>query len=149
MVDNGVENVSICSWEAVDERSGPPSGASSTNASSVLWVPDHAVSRCTSCQTEFWLGRRKHHCRFVTINKMTICISLQDFDFKLQMYYFLSIIDHVVKFFVLIVLNTGQLYLMNVYLHPFVCVLRASIQLQSNFRYVYKICLIKSRWNEI
>lgn len=65
MVDNGVENVSICSWEAVDERSGPPSGASSTNtlASSVLWVPDHAVSRCHSCHTEFWLGRRKHHCR--------------------------------------------------------------------------------------
>ncbi|XP_055307101.1 myotubularin-related protein 4 isoform X5 [Sitodiplosis mosellana] len=65
MVDNGVENVSICSWEAVDERSGPLSGASSTNAisSSVLWVPDHAVKICTSCQTEFWLGRRKHHCR--------------------------------------------------------------------------------------
>lgn len=67
MPDNGIENLSICSWEAVDERSGPPSGASSTNAlsSSVLWVPDHAVSRCTSCQTEFWLGRRKHHCRYV------------------------------------------------------------------------------------
>lgn len=28
-----------------------------------LWVPDHAVSRCTGCGTEFWLGRRRHHCR--------------------------------------------------------------------------------------
>lgn len=65
MVDNGVENVSVCSWEAVEERSGPSSNASSTNANlaSVLWVPDHAVSKCTSCLTEFWLGRRKHHCR--------------------------------------------------------------------------------------
>uniref|UniRef100_A0A182SAN8 Lateral signaling target protein 2 homolog n=1 Tax=Anopheles maculatus TaxID=74869 RepID=A0A182SAN8_9DIPT len=32
-------------------------------STSVLWVPDHAVTRCTTCQTEFWLGRRKHHCR--------------------------------------------------------------------------------------
>ncbi|XP_037936813.1 myotubularin-related protein 3 isoform X2 [Teleopsis dalmanni] len=64
-LDN-VENASICSWEAVEDRSGPSSCASSSiqpNATSVLWVPDHAVSRCTSCQTEFWLGRRKHHCR--------------------------------------------------------------------------------------
>ncbi|XP_026837446.1 myotubularin-related protein 4 isoform X2 [Drosophila erecta] len=62
-----VENASTCSWEAVEERSGPPSYAPSSiqekKASSVLWVPDHAVSRCSSCQTEFWLGRRKHHCR--------------------------------------------------------------------------------------
>ncbi|XP_073835098.1 uncharacterized protein isoform X2 [Musca autumnalis] len=68
-LDN-VENASICSWEAVEDRSasGPSSCATTSssmqpNATSVLWVPDHAVSRCTSCQTEFWLGRRKHHCR--------------------------------------------------------------------------------------
>ncbi|XP_076275006.1 phosphatidylinositol-3,5-bisphosphate 3-phosphatase MTMR4-like isoform X3 [Rhynchophorus ferrugineus] len=28
-----------------------------------LWVPDHAVSRCTGCGIEFWLGKRRHHCR--------------------------------------------------------------------------------------
>uniref|UniRef100_A0A1I8Q6D3 Lateral signaling target protein 2 homolog n=1 Tax=Stomoxys calcitrans TaxID=35570 RepID=A0A1I8Q6D3_STOCA len=68
-LDN-VENASICSWEAVEDRStsGPSSCTTTSssmqpNATSVLWVPDHAVSRCTSCQTEFWLGRRKHHCR--------------------------------------------------------------------------------------
>ncbi|KAI9590234.1 hypothetical protein GQX74_008402 [Glossina fuscipes] len=65
-LDN-VENASISSWEAVEDRSGPSSCTTSSsiqpNAVSVLWVPDHAVSRCTSCQTEFWLGRRKHHCR--------------------------------------------------------------------------------------
>ncbi|ALC49253.1 CG3632 [Drosophila busckii] len=62
-----VENASTCSWEAVEERSGPSSFATPTiyekKASSVLWVPDHAVSRCSHCQIEFWLGRRKHHCR--------------------------------------------------------------------------------------
>ncbi|EDV99889.1 GH12561 [Drosophila grimshawi] len=62
-----VENASTCSWEAVEERSGPSSYATSSiqekKASSVLWVPDYAVSRCSNCQIEFWLGRRKHHCR--------------------------------------------------------------------------------------
>ncbi|XP_066262089.1 myotubularin-related protein 4 isoform X2 [Euwallacea similis] len=28
-----------------------------------LWVPDHAASNCTNCGIEFWLGRRRHHCR--------------------------------------------------------------------------------------
>uniref|UniRef100_A0A182YAL2 Lateral signaling target protein 2 homolog n=1 Tax=Anopheles stephensi TaxID=30069 RepID=A0A182YAL2_ANOST len=74
MVDSMNENASNCSWEAVDDRSAPSSGANSSQqmqysssgvggSTSVLWVPDHAVTRCTTCQTEFWLGRRKHHCR--------------------------------------------------------------------------------------
>ncbi|KAL5275656.1 MTMR4 family protein [Megaselia abdita] len=63
-LDN-VENSSVCSWEPVEEKSCPSSCASSLQpgGNSVLWVPDHAVSKCTICQTEFWLGRRKHHCR--------------------------------------------------------------------------------------
>merc|ERR1712107_772161 len=28
-----------------------------------LWVPDHAASQCMGCHTQFWFGRRKHHCR--------------------------------------------------------------------------------------
>lgn len=74
---NDAENASICSWEAVEEQRGyainsAGGGGGSSNGStnlsgSVLWVPDHAVSQCTSCQTEFWLGRRKHHCRCVSI----------------------------------------------------------------------------------
>uniref|UniRef100_A0A182LS02 FYVE-type domain-containing protein n=1 Tax=Anopheles culicifacies TaxID=139723 RepID=A0A182LS02_9DIPT len=74
MVDSMNENASNCSWEAVDDRSAPSSGANSSQqmqysssgvggSTSVLWVPDHAVTRCTTCQIEFWLGRRKHHCR--------------------------------------------------------------------------------------
>jgi myotubularin-related protein 3/4 len=67
MVDSINENTSVCSWEAVDEqRSAPSSGSNSANtqqSQQILWVPDHAVSRCQGCQIEFWLGRRKHHCR--------------------------------------------------------------------------------------
>ena len=41
------------SWEAVEEADARPQ----------LWVPDYAAQRCTGCDTEFWLGRRRHHCR--------------------------------------------------------------------------------------
>ncbi|XP_075219113.1 phosphatidylinositol-3,5-bisphosphate 3-phosphatase MTMR4 isoform X3 [Lycorma delicatula] len=48
------EQGSLCStevsWEAVEEPVP------------TLWVPDHAVSHCTGCHNQFWLGRRKHHC---------------------------------------------------------------------------------------
>lgn len=48
---------SVCStevsWEAVEEQEVTPT----------LWVPDHAVSHCMGCHNQFWLGRRKHHCR--------------------------------------------------------------------------------------
>ena len=27
------------------------------------WVPDHMASSCHGCKMEFWLVRRKHHCR--------------------------------------------------------------------------------------
>ncbi|KAK7070785.1 Myotubularin-related protein 4 [Halocaridina rubra] len=45
--------VSDTSWEAVEEGEARPT----------LWVPDHAVDACTGCSTQFWMGRRKHHCR--------------------------------------------------------------------------------------
>lgn len=51
--DHGESLPSDMSWEAVEELGPAPT----------LWVPDHAVSRCMGCDTEFWLGRRKHHCR--------------------------------------------------------------------------------------
>ena len=51
--EHGESLPSDMSWEAVEELSPAPT----------LWVPDHAVTRCMGCNTEFWLGRRKHHCR--------------------------------------------------------------------------------------
>jgi len=56
LLDNrsGVESAtSEVSWEAVDEGETRPT----------LWVPDHAASACMGCHTQFWFGRRKHHCR--------------------------------------------------------------------------------------
>lgn len=56
--------VSVCSstggettlsWEPVESFDAQPT----------LWVPDHAVTQCMSCDNKFWLGRRKHHCRRV------------------------------------------------------------------------------------
>ncbi|GLH01661.1 Uncharacterized protein GBIM_07751 [Gryllus bimaculatus] len=44
------------SWEALEEREAGGGGPT-------LWVPDHAAARCMGCGTEFWLGRRRHHCR--------------------------------------------------------------------------------------
>ncbi|XP_023340407.1 myotubularin-related protein 4 [Eurytemora carolleeae] len=51
---SGVESAtSEVSWEAIDEGETRPT----------LWVPDHAASACMGCSTQFWFGRRKHHCR--------------------------------------------------------------------------------------
>ncbi|KAJ8917303.1 hypothetical protein NQ315_002321 [Exocentrus adspersus] len=51
----GESQRSDLSWVAIEEAS--------LADCQTLWVPDHAVSRCTGCGTEFWLGRRRHHCR--------------------------------------------------------------------------------------
>lgn len=59
MAENAANSVSNSrppsdvSWETVEEKDALPT----------LWIPDHAVRRCMGCDTEFWLGRRKHHCR--------------------------------------------------------------------------------------
>ncbi|CAH1126868.1 unnamed protein product [Ceutorhynchus assimilis] len=53
----GESHRSDMSWVDVEE------GVVAAECQGTLWVPDHAVSRCTGCGTEFWLGRRRHHCR--------------------------------------------------------------------------------------
>lgn len=137
MVDNGVENVSICSWEAVEERSGlSSSGASSTSnviSSSVLWVPDHAVSRCTHCQTEFWLGRRKHHCRLVDLSLISI-VQMSTFSQIVRNNSIFHSSDLVDIYSVLIVQSIGLLYLTNVCLHPSAYALHAIMQCQANVK---------------
>lgn len=73
--------MSVCSWEAIEERGESVLGYQVVGGgvgngilgvvgdapSKVLWVPDHAVSKCTGCSIEFWIGRRKHHCRLVFV----------------------------------------------------------------------------------
>ncbi|XP_050521870.1 myotubularin-related protein 3 [Daktulosphaira vitifoliae] len=62
LMDKVDDDVSVCSstggettlsWEPVEALDAQPT----------LWVPDHAVTQCMSCDNKFWLGRRKHHCR--------------------------------------------------------------------------------------
>jgi len=57
-VNSGSSSTGACSdasstWEAVDEKEANPT----------LWIPDHAVAACMKCNTNFWIGRRRHHCR--------------------------------------------------------------------------------------
>ncbi|XP_031780136.1 myotubularin-related protein 4 isoform X2 [Nasonia vitripennis] len=61
--DHGESLPSDMSWEALDEPGPAPT----------LWVPDHAVNRCMGCDTEFWLGRRKHHCSEQLYNPVRVC----------------------------------------------------------------------------
>lgn len=63
--DHGESLPSDMSWEAVEELGPAPT----------LWVPDHAVNRCMGCDTEFWLGRRKHHCRYAARRPMSFVTS--------------------------------------------------------------------------
>ena len=53
---SGVDSTaSEVSWEALEDAETRPT----------LWVPDHAATSCMGCNTQFWFGRRKHHCRSV------------------------------------------------------------------------------------
>ena len=54
----GSTAASDISWEQVEER----------DAQMTLWVPDHAVTHCSGCDQEFWIVRRKHHCRYVVLD---------------------------------------------------------------------------------
>ena len=57
IASSGVESTaSEVSWEAVED-------GDSDTPRPTLWIPDHAASSCMGCSTQFWFGRRKHHCR--------------------------------------------------------------------------------------
>lgn len=78
------------SWEAVDEKDTRPP----------LWLPDYAVTNCMGCEASFWLGRRKHHCRFVHsfITKKILSMYLLAL-LIINIYYVLIIIDPVARSF--------------------------------------------------
>lgn len=57
IASSGVESTaSEVSWEAVED-------GDTDTPRPTLWIPDHAASCCMGCSTQFWFGRRKHHCR--------------------------------------------------------------------------------------
>ena len=47
-------------WEEVKEG----------EATMTLWVPDHAVTHCDGCHTEFSITHRHHHCRYSTVGRV-------------------------------------------------------------------------------
>ncbi|XP_050012770.1 myotubularin-related protein 4 isoform X3 [Alexandromys fortis] len=55
--DLGSEHSEDClseaSWEPVDKK----------ETEVTRWVPDHMASHCYNCDCEFWLAKRRHHCR--------------------------------------------------------------------------------------
>ncbi|GFR97233.1 lateral signaling target protein 2 homolog [Elysia marginata] len=44
---------SDASWEAIDD----------SEEKIVMWVPDSLVTHCAGCDGQFWMAKRKHHCR--------------------------------------------------------------------------------------
>nr|XP_008123811.1 PREDICTED: myotubularin-related protein 4 [Anolis carolinensis] len=51
--DHSEDCLSETSWEPVDKR----------ETEVTRWVPDHMASHCFNCDCEFWLAKRRHHCR--------------------------------------------------------------------------------------
>ncbi|XP_075052713.1 phosphatidylinositol-3,5-bisphosphate 3-phosphatase MTMR4 isoform X2 [Mixophyes fleayi] len=51
--DKSEDRLSEASWEPVDKK----------DTEVTRWVPDHMASHCFNCDCEFWLAKRRHHCR--------------------------------------------------------------------------------------
>ncbi|KAI1893543.1 hypothetical protein AGOR_G00124810 [Albula goreensis] len=51
--DHSDDSISEDSWAQVEQR----------ETEVTRWVPDHMASHCFSCDCEFWIAKRRHHCR--------------------------------------------------------------------------------------
>ncbi|XP_015239161.1 PREDICTED: myotubularin-related protein 4 isoform X2 [Cyprinodon variegatus] len=47
------DRLSECSWDRVEPK----------DTEVTRWVPDHMASHCFNCDCEFWIAKRRHHCR--------------------------------------------------------------------------------------
>ncbi|KAM7398464.1 hypothetical protein PAMA_006395 [Pampus argenteus] len=47
------DRLSEGSWDRVDQK----------DTEVTRWVPDHMASHCFNCDCEFWIAKRRHHCR--------------------------------------------------------------------------------------
>ncbi|XP_063751577.1 myotubularin-related protein 4 isoform X1 [Eleginops maclovinus] len=47
------DRLSEGSWDRVDSK----------DTEVTRWVPDHMASHCFNCDCEFWIAKRRHHCR--------------------------------------------------------------------------------------
>ncbi|KAL4660607.1 myotubularin-related protein 4 isoform X1 [Arapaima gigas] len=53
---------SDCSWDRV-ERKDTEVSVPRCLLQVTRWVPDHMASHCFNCDCEFWIAKRRHHCR--------------------------------------------------------------------------------------
>ncbi|XP_036379152.1 myotubularin-related protein 4 isoform X2 [Megalops cyprinoides] len=51
--DHSEDRFSEGSWDRVERK----------DTEVTRWVPDHMASHCFSCDCEFWIAKRRHHCR--------------------------------------------------------------------------------------
>ncbi|XP_041096958.1 myotubularin-related protein 4 isoform X2 [Polyodon spathula] len=58
---DGEDSLSVHSDDRLSEASWEPIDRKDTEVT--RWVPDHMASHCFSCDSEFWLAKRRHHCR--------------------------------------------------------------------------------------
>uniref|UniRef100_A0A671L301 phosphatidylinositol-3,5-bisphosphate 3-phosphatase n=1 Tax=Sinocyclocheilus anshuiensis TaxID=1608454 RepID=A0A671L301_9TELE len=47
------DGFSVGSWDRVERK----------DTEVTRWVPDHMASHCFNCDCEFWIAKRRHHCR--------------------------------------------------------------------------------------
>ncbi|KAL2095066.1 hypothetical protein ACEWY4_009785 [Coilia grayii] len=51
--DHSEDRFSEGSWDRIERR----------DTEVTRWVPDHMASHCFNCDCEFWIAKRRHHCR--------------------------------------------------------------------------------------
>uniref|UniRef100_A0A4W4DXX3 phosphatidylinositol-3,5-bisphosphate 3-phosphatase n=1 Tax=Electrophorus electricus TaxID=8005 RepID=A0A4W4DXX3_ELEEL len=51
--DHSEDRLSEGSWDHVERK----------DTEVTRWVPDHMASHCFNCDSEFWIAKRRHHCR--------------------------------------------------------------------------------------
>ncbi|KAL0994789.1 hypothetical protein UPYG_G00127180 [Umbra pygmaea] len=51
--DHSEDRFSEGSWDRVEQK----------DTEVTRWVPDHMASHCFNCDSEFWMAKRRHHCR--------------------------------------------------------------------------------------
>ncbi|XP_028976642.2 myotubularin-related protein 4 isoform X3 [Esox lucius] len=60
--DHSEDRFSEGSWDRVEQKDTEVSVPHSL-LQVTRWVPDHMASHCFNCDSEFWMAKRRHHCR--------------------------------------------------------------------------------------
>ncbi|XP_036392007.1 myotubularin-related protein 4-like isoform X2 [Megalops cyprinoides] len=60
--DHSRDGLSEGSWDQVEKRNTEVS-TPDLLLQVTRWVPDHMASHCFGCDCEFWMAKRRHHCR--------------------------------------------------------------------------------------